>query len=229
MSNWADKFRVKQETTDSSYNQKVATERSNTIGKGTHNGLTLVAVMPVENWHAYDLTWENEEGATFKERCFVTYETKDKEGRPTGDRDIADSFVKLGLALSGGDNTLNQQYFLEETKGAYINVDRMKAAIGTKATVVIGLPKKGLTVKNIGTGMVIVDIETGEPVDGMPTFSEFKEIKDYAAEHNLRLTYNKVLAHRTFKDSSPANRDQLKAALEADKPKVKVAAKAQGF
>lgn len=225
---WNEKFRVKQETTDSSYNTKVA--GGSGMKSGKHEGVTLSAVTPVESdkYHAYDLIWENKEGETFKERHFVTYETRDSEGRVTGDRDISDAFVKLGVALCGGDNLLNQQYFLEERNGAYINADRMKAAIGTKVTLIIGLPKKGFTVKNTDSGMVIVDIESGEPVEGFETFAEFSDIKEFAKEQKIKLAYNQVRAHRTFKDAAATNRQQIQAVLDASAPKGKIKA-ATGF
>jgi hypothetical protein len=208
-------FAVKQKLTDSSYNQKVS--GTNRMGAGVHEGVTLASVNPVESsdYHAYDLVWENSQGETFNDRIFVTGFSRDAEGNQTQEREITSAFVKLGLALSGGDHTINQKFFLDTESGAYIDPELLKNAISCKATIVIGLPKSGLTVKNRDQKLVLVDIETNETDEDFGQFDDFSELTEKAKEEGIKLAYNRVKTYKVFRDEAEANKHKISSAIEA--------------
>lgn len=210
------RFQVKKKIEESTYNQKVA--GSSRLGKGEHI-VTLTSVEEVESdkWHAYDLIWQNDEGATMKERSFITF-----EDRETGDRDISDKFHKLGLALAGGDNKLGYKFFSDTDEGAYCDVERMQLAVGCKVTIRIGLPRKGVAIKNADNEMVAYDIETGEIIDEVGTHADIKDLIDAAKELGLPLKFNQVLSHKVSKEDAASNFEQLSAALAASTPSKKV-------
>ena len=158
------------------------------------------------------MIWENSEGATFKERQFITY--VDKE---TQEREISNGFHKLGLALSGGDLMLGRNFFADSDNGAYINIDRMQQAIGCTVDIKIGLPKKGTGIKNVDGEVFAFDIESGEIIDEVGGFSDIKELMDAAKEYGLKITFNKVLTHKVNRDESENNKQQISTALEASK------------
>lgn len=205
------RFKLKKKIEESTYNQKVA--GSNKLGKGEHLvTLTSVEEVDSEDWHAYDLIWQDENGATAKERTFITF-----EDRETKERDISDKFHKLGLALAGGDNKLGYNFFADTDEGAYCDVERMQLAVGCKAIIRIGLPKKGTAIKNIDNEMFAFDIESGEIIDEVGGHADIKDLIAVCREIGLKLKFNQVLSHKVSREDAASNIELLNNALESSK------------
>ena len=201
------RFKLKKKFDESTYNQKVA--GSNKLGKGEHV-VTLTSVEEVDSdkWHAYDLIWQDSEGRTAKERSFITF-----EDRETGERDISDKFHRLGLALAGGNNKLGYEFFADTDSGAYCDVERMSLAVGCKAIINIGLPRKGVAIKNVDSEMFAYDIETNEIIDEVGGHADIKDLIDAIKEIGLPLKFNQVLSHKVSREDSAANIELLQKAL----------------
>lgn len=202
------RFQVKSQISEAAYKEAVA--GTTKLGPGNHV-VRLESVQDVESdqWHAYDLVWANDEGATFKDRIFITY-----LDRESGERLISNSFHKLGLALAGGDMELAADFFANAEEGAYIDVERMQQAISNKIEIRIGLGKKGYAVKRIDDKFYVYDIATGEIENDVEGQADFKDLADSAKELGIKLTYNRVQNYKVNVDASEDNKFKISTALE---------------
>lgn len=214
------KFGQKEELSDSDYAKMAA--GSTKLEVGSHKGVTVEGISPVDSddYDAIDVIWGNEDGLTFQQRIFLTAAVYE-DGKKTDETTYSKAFIQFGLSLAG-DIVLNREFFVNAVPN---NPSLLAQTVGCKANIVIGLPKKGFTIKNLGDNkLVVADLETGEIEEDIGEFSDFQEIMEAAKEVGLKIAFNRVLINKSNKEHVTANQSQLKLALsDAEKPVVKAA------
>lgn len=221
MSNWS-KLTVSKTIADTACAESVG--KSKMMGSGLHIGAHIVSVEPVPGYEAMDVTWANDSGEIRKQRIFFMYKKSESDEEPTS---FSTKYTTLGTALTGTNLPSNTP---EDTEKAVILFQKffipteldtsiMENLVGLRANIKVALPRRGLYIKAVENGQVVVDIQTDEVKEELSpetngVFQSYEAAKEATREFNYRLAYLEVSEVMPNEEFIAANRDQLRNVVE---------------